>query len=186
MIKISGEIKMTVYEDRTRRLQNLLREKEVDVAIIMNLGSYLYFTGDVRKQPRAVIPSNGEPFLIVFESEEEEARNKSWIKDVKTYRSLHQMMTAIMTATKEQKWKNVGFEFDFFLPAFLNERFKMAVPTVKVVDIHELVMSLRMIKDESEVKLVRKAAEIGDAGMKTAIEYVKEGIKCFNTLRLPD
>jgi len=186
MTKISGEIRMTVYEDRTRRLQNLLREKEVDAAIIMNLGSYLYFTGDVRKQPRAVIPSNGEPFLIVFESEEEKARNKSWIKDVKTYRSLHQMMTAIMMATKEQKWKNVGFEFDFFLPAFLNERFKMAVPTVKVVDIHELVMSLRIIKDESEVKLVRKAAEIGDAGMKTAIEYVKEGIKCFNTLRLPD
>lgn len=167
---------MSVYESRTRRLQNLLRRNGVDAAVILSLGSYLYFTGDVRKQPRVVIPSEGEPFLIVFESEEEEAKNNTWIRDVRTYRSLHQMMAAIMTAAKEQKWKKVGFEFDFFLPAFLNERFKMAVPTVEVVDIHELVTSLKMIKDEQEIGLIRKAAEIAVEGMKTAIEYVEEGV----------
>lgn len=167
---------MSVYESRTRRLQNLLRRNGVDAAVILSLGSYLYFTGDVRKQPRVVIPSEGEPFLIVFESEEEEAKNNTWIRDVRTYRSLHQMMAAIMTAAKEQKWKKVGFEFDFFLPAFLNERFKMAVPTVEVVDIHELVTSLKMVKDEQEMGLIRKAAEIAVEGMKTAIEYVEEGV----------
>lgn len=86
------------------------------------------------------------------------------------------MMASIMRAAKENKWKKVGFEFDFSLPAFLNERFKMAVPTVEVVDIHELVMSLRMIKDEQEIKLIKKAATIGADGMKAAVEYLKEGV----------
>jgi Xaa-Pro aminopeptidase len=81
-----------------------------------------------------------------------------------------------MVAAREQKWKRVGFEFDFFLPAFLNERFKMAVPTVEIVDVHELVMSLRMIKDEHEIELIRKAAEIGDEGIRAALEFLKEGV----------
>ncbi len=166
-----------IYKERVQILQQIMRKKEIDAIGIIDLPNYVYFSGDLRKQPRLYIPSSGEPLLVVFKGEEEEVRRNSWIKNVETYTNLHEMMIAVMAWIEEHKVKRMGFDMEFSLPAFLLQRFKMAVPNVDVVDVRDLLMELRMIKDEEEIRLIKKAQEIAIVGMKKAEEVLSDGIK---------
>ena len=99
-------------------------ELGIDVLVILGIESYLYFTGDIRKQPRLLIPAEGEPSLIVFDSEKDEVERSSWIKDVITYRATHEMMLSIIQFFNNLKIDKpkVGIEMIFSTPAFLLER----------------------------------------------------------------
>ena len=61
-------IPKTVYRKRVKKVQELMQERDVDAFLILSLENYRYFSGDVRKQPRMIIPASGEPVVIVFES----------------------------------------------------------------------------------------------------------------------
>lgn len=166
---------MNPYSERVRHLQALMEEKDVDALIIIDLPNYYYFTGDWRKQPRVFIPREGEPTLIVFAGEEEQVREGCWIKDVRGYRAVHEMMMAIIGLLKDHGYDEgtVGLVMDFSLPAFLYERFKLANPGVKVVDATDLVMELRMIKAPEEIEAIRRAEEIAVEAFERAKEVIK-------------
>ena len=172
----------STYEERIKRLQGLMDKKDIDAIAILDLENYYYFTGDIRKQPRLYIPRLGEPLLIVFKGEEEEVTKSSWVKNIKTYTNMHEMMISVIEWIKENNIKTVGFNFEFSLPAFLIERFKLANPSVKVVDATELCMELRMIKSNQELEFIKKAIEIAANGMEKAREIIKEGMKEYEVV----
>jgi Xaa-Pro aminopeptidase len=64
--------------------------------MILGLESYCYFTGDIRKQPRLMVPAVGQPRVIAFESEADEVRKSTWTEEIITYRALHEMMIGII------------------------------------------------------------------------------------------
>ncbi|MBC7223653.1 MAG: hypothetical protein H5T59_05175 [Anaerolineae bacterium] len=53
------------YRERIARLQERMAEQGVDVYLILTHDDYRDFIGDVRRQPRALIPREGEPILLV-------------------------------------------------------------------------------------------------------------------------
>lgn len=167
-----------IHRQRIKRLQQNMGEQGVDAFLILAGEDYFYFTGDVRRQPRAIIPRDGEPVLLTFASEVEEAREATGLSEVIPYRGLHEMMQAIMAFFKGlgvEKPK-VSIEMEFAMPAFLMDRFKMANPQVEVVDAKALVSPLRRIKSAEEVALIRKAAELADLGIQRAREVIRPGI----------
>ncbi len=169
---------MNVYQERIRALQGLMKRDGIDAIMILDLQNYYYFTGDLRKQPRVFIPREGDPSILVFNGEEDIVRRDCWIKDVRTYNAVHQMMVAIIDLVREHGYSEgtVGMNFDFSLPAFLHERFKLANPSVKVVDAKDTIMELRMVKSQQEVELIRKAEEIAVAGLEWARILMRRGM----------
>ncbi|MGQ9630477.1 MAG: M24 family metallopeptidase [bacterium] len=167
-----------VNRERTERLQKNMKERGIDVFLILNLEDYYYFTGDVRRQPRALIPSEGGPFIFCFASEIEEAKRQTWIEDIRGYRGLHEMMLGIINFLGERGWEKpkIAVELDFSAPAFLIERFKSANPEATVVDARDIVSPLRKIKDEGEIERIRRAAELADFGMEVARRTIKPGV----------
>jgi len=173
---INMNININVYEERIKRIQNLMREWGIDLLAVLDNENYQYFTGEFRRQPRLYIPAEGEPMLLVFRGEAEEASKNVWIKNIVNYSNLHEMMMHVISYIKEHNVKMVGFDHEFALPAFLLERFKMANPTVKVVDARELFMRLRMIKTSEEIEVIRKAQEIAVYGIEAAKKILKNGV----------
>ncbi|MEM2193145.1 MAG: Xaa-Pro peptidase family protein [Candidatus Methanomethylicia archaeon] len=166
----------SIYRDRVKRIQALMRDWGIDLLTVLDNENYQYFTGEFRRQPRLYIPIDGEPMILVFRGEFEDASRNTWVKNIHTYGSLHEMMKHVIEYIKQNNVKTVGFDYEFALPAFLLERFKMANPTVKVVDARELFMSLRMAKTSEEIELMRKAQEIATAGIDAARRVLREGI----------
>ena len=166
-----------IYRRRIQQLQKIMVENGIDAIGIIDLPNYIYYSGDIRKQPRLYIPSSGEPLLVIFKGEEDEVKRNSWIKNIATYTNLHEMMKAVMAWIEEHRVKKMGFDMEFSLPAFLLQRFRMAVPNVEVVDARDILMEQRMIKNEDEIRLIKKAQEIAIIGMKKAEEVLSDGIK---------
>ncbi len=167
----------SVYRDRLTRLKGFMEDWGVDLIAILDDENYQYLSGEFRRQPRLYIPRDGEPMILVFRGEVEEAQGNTWIRDVRGYNSLHDMMMHVIGFIKEHDVKTVGFDYEFALPAFLLERFKTANPTVNVVDVREILMNLRMVKMVEEVQLIRKAQEIAREGMEAARRALRQGVR---------
>ena len=53
-----------------------MKEQECKLGLmIMTRDDYQYFFGDVRVQPRAIIPAFGDPIFICFEAQKEKSRS---------------------------------------------------------------------------------------------------------------
>ncbi len=168
-----------VFQERVTRAQHLMREQKIDALLILNLEDYYYFSGDLRKQPRMLIPREGEPLLIVFANEKEEAERSTGLKRINTYRAVHEMMVGIIEFFNSLgvDRPRVGVAMDFSTPAFLLERFKMANPQVEVVDSKPVISPLRKVKGDEEIARIRRACQIADLGIKTALEAIGEGVR---------
>ncbi|OGS42734.1 MAG: hypothetical protein A3K67_06025 [Euryarchaeota archaeon RBG_16_62_10] len=171
----------SVHETRTRNLQRLMRDEKLDGIILFDLANYFYYTGDLRKQPRVYIPSEGEPTLLAFAGDLEDAKRSSWVKDVKPYTAMHEMMVAIMGLMRStgKERPAIGANFDFHLPAFLVERFKLANPQAVMKDASDILMKQRMVKDAAEIDNIAAAQRIAAMGMETARDVVRAGVAEF-------
>ena len=165
---------------RVTQAQERMRGLGIDAYLILTHDDYLYFFGEDRFQPRAVIPAAGDPIVVTFVGEEAEVRESLGSAAVKVFGSVGQQIKDVVGAMRELAGNGdsmtVGVQMWFNTPAFLLNLFQRANPDVKVVDIAPVMDELRMVKDESEVELMRRASEIAITGIETATRWLRPGI----------
>lgn len=167
-------------QDRLQRAQARMREQGIDAYLILTHDDYIYFFGEDRFQPRAIIPAAGPPIVVTFVGEEEEVRASLGVSDVKVFGTVGQQIKDVVGAMREMRSgadsMTVGVQMWFNTPAFLLNLFQRANPAVQVVDIAPVMDELRMVKDESEIELIRRASQIAAAGIRTAAQWLKPGV----------
>jgi Xaa-Pro dipeptidase len=180
---------MRINYDRLRKARQLMKENGMVGIMIMNYDDYRYFFGDIRVQPRAIIPAEGEPVFIIMSSEEEEMR--SLIPDAqikvsshvgeqmanvrKTFLSLYENPPKGIVPPPDGRLR-IGMQMWFHTPAFLVEMFRKTNSQAVLVPSDPVMDKLRMVKDPDEIELMRKAQFIAAAGMMKAKEMLKPGI----------
>ena len=166
--------------DRLQRAQARMREQGIDAYLILTHDDYIYFFGEDRFQPRAIVPSEGPPIVVTFVGEEEEVRKSLGVEDVKIFGTVGQQIRDVVGSMREiaagKDSMTVGVQMWFNTPAFLLNLFQRANPQVNVVDIAPVMDDLRMIKDESEVQLMRRAAHVAAVGVQTAVTHLRPGV----------
>ncbi|MBS7655139.1 aminopeptidase P family protein [Candidatus Bathyarchaeota archaeon] len=167
---------MNKFENRVRKFQNLMLEKKIDGCMIRTLPSFRYFTGVGWWQPSLYIPALDVPTIFAFEDEVEEIKEKTWIENVKGYRKVEELMKSVVKVIKESKAETLGFDLDIDASAALYQMFLYMHGDKKIVDVHNLIMELRMVKDLEEIQLIKKASEIAKEALKTALNSVKPGV----------
>ena len=146
--------------------------------MIMNHDDYRYFFGDIRAQPRAIIPAAGPPVFIGFAGEEAELRQELGDESVKVFSHVGEQISNVretfsslfggpppgITPPKTGK-PRVGMQMWFHTPAFLVDLFRRVNPQVDLVSSDPVMDELRMVKEPEELELMRKAQSIAAAGM---------------------
>lgn len=171
-----GEASM--FENRVRRFQELLRENNIGGAVIRALSTFTYFTGTRWFRPSLLIPAEGEPTVFVVEGEAEEFKRRSWIREVVEYQEVESLMASVVSWIKSNGYERVGMEFTVERDSYLlfYKVFKRLNPEVELVDILDLVFSMRMLKDDWEKDNIRQARKIASKGMRLAGEIIKPGM----------
>ncbi|NJE06226.1 aminopeptidase P family protein [Thermococcus sp. M36] len=166
-----------VFRKRVERFQELLRENEIDGAVIRTLSSFIYFTGTKWLRPSLLIPAEGEPLVYVIKGEAELFKERSWIENVIEFQRVEDLMAGVVTWVSRNGMTRVGLEFGIERDAYLIflKLFERLNPTVEIVDVLDLTMGLRMIKDEWELDNIRKAGKIARRGIEVAEEAIKPG-----------
>ncbi|MEL9940162.1 MAG: Xaa-Pro peptidase family protein [Ignisphaera sp.] len=170
----------SVFKSRVERLQNLLREKGIDCAMIRTLSDFKYLVGVKWLRPALLVPSDGNPKVFVAVGEEEGFLSLSKLKgvDVVTYTDGGDLMNKVVTNIKLLKARRVGMVFGVERDAYIlfYEMFKRANRDVEVVDIGPILTEMRSIKDSHEIEAISKAAEISTMVLEKTMNFVKEGV----------
>ena len=81
---------------------------------------------------------------------------------------------------KDKKWsdKNIGVEMDsYYYTAENHKRLIDNLTNAKFINAHLLINWIRYIKSENEIKYMKDAGILVKAGMQTAFDSIKEGVK---------
>jgi len=160
---------------RIEALRHLAFEKKgFDGFLITNEANLLYFTGF----PGAaclLIPKTGKGIIYVYGVNYEQAKAEGKAFKVELVKYGENLLDKIVAQVRTLKINKlavdaVSVENYRGLARRLRGKAKLKIQT-------GMVWELRKVKDEEELKLMRKAAELTSEGMKTAYEVIKPGIK---------
>jgi Xaa-Pro aminopeptidase len=156
---------------RIQELQQRMKTKEIDAAIIMQPRDLYYYSGT--SQPcNLIIPQKGDPLLLVRRAESF-VRQETWIslyeKGGGTGRTLEHLQ-------KSGFHKGVlGMELDV-IPYALVNKMASAFDQFSLVDITPLILEQRMVKDPDEIQLIREATHRFDMAHQTILKTLRHGI----------
>jgi Xaa-Pro aminopeptidase len=170
---------MMDYKKRINKLMQLIREKDLDGVIIGDRASVRYFTG---------IRLNTASFSILYASRNEKIiyltevldynriKRNCWIGDIRKFpEDSPNYLKPLEKVLRENKIERLGIEFNS--TTIERERIIRQVTRSKLVPIDKALLELRSIKDDEEVKLIKRAAEIVDKGMEDALKQLKVGLR---------
>jgi Xaa-Pro aminopeptidase len=156
---------------RIKELQQRMKIKEIDAAIIMQPRDLYYYSGT--SQPcNLIIPQKGDPLLLVRRAENF-VRQETWIslyeKGGGTARTLEYLQQSGIH-------KGVlGMELDI-IPYALVNKMASAFDQFSLVDITPLILEQRMVKDPDEIQLIREATRRFDMAHQTILKNLRHGI----------
>lgn len=160
--------------NRIEALKNSFQEKELDGYVLANGINIQYFT-DAVGAACLLVPREGESILYVYAVNYEAAKAEAkhcWVEQMKSHEKI---VEKVVGRIKDLKLKKLGFDtFD----ASIYLEFKKALKeNAELKGESSLVWELRKVKDEEELKRMRKAAELTSKGMQVAAETVQPGVR---------
>ena len=175
------------YRTRVERIQEQMMKNNIAAAVLEKPQNSYYVTG---YQPMlysrpiyVVLVQHDEPTLIVPYLREPQAKDESWVTDIKPYFEFPVMNRTFprdsLTALKEELSrkavlnKTIGIEMEH-ISANALEILRKILPDAKLVDVSALIEQIRSIKDQEEVELIRTACGLADLAMNRASEVIAE------------
>ncbi|MEM3626760.1 MAG: Xaa-Pro peptidase family protein [Candidatus Bathyarchaeia archaeon] len=160
---------------RVEALRQMAFEEEgFDGFLIMNEANLLYFTG-FPGTSCLLIPKDGESTIYVYGVNYEQAKAEGRNFRVELVKREENLIRKIAAHVKALKIKELALD----MLSYENYRnlAKELKGETKLKLQGKLVWDLRRVKDEEELRLMRKAGELTGEGMKVAYEVIRPGIK---------
>lgn len=159
-------------ERRIGALQEYMASQEIDGSLIAQNADLFYFTGTV-PQGWLYIPVSGKPLLFVRKNVGRVV-GETELDQVLPARSPKEL-ASLLTDQGYKPPKRLGMELDV-LPVSQYIRFETALKPGGVVDISPAVQTLRAVKSDYEIAVIRDAAMLADTMVATARRTLREGM----------
>ncbi len=189
-----GYLSRRVYQERLARIRGELEEADLAALVVLTPENFLYVSGyflDVQPWERpvaAVVPRDGEPFLIMHELSTNHVRYAKehapmWIQEVHFYAEHYRMqhrtyltpqwpqMVADLLRRKGIRRGRVGVDS----PGGPIGGVPDLLPGIELTNAGRILREMRMVKDEEELALIRQGAELSDWGQARYREHLAPG-----------
>ncbi|MEG0068726.1 aminopeptidase P family protein [Cetobacterium sp.] len=157
------------------KLERLMKEQGMDAVLITNMLNIRYFTGFTGTTGTALAIGNKRYFITDFryvsqgKSEVERNGFELICENISTLKKVGELL-------KENKVKKLGIEnqsvtldqFDLFKKNFEN---------IEYLNLNDLFIREREIKNESEIKIIEESIKIAEKALELTIPKIKIGIK---------
>lgn len=173
----------TEYAGRQARFQRRLAELDIDVAVVTAPENICYLVG--HETPGyytyqcLLVPREGEPTILVRETEKVNAEQTTYLTDIAGYADVEDPIdrTAEVIRDRVGGTRRIGLESrSWFLPPASYLALREGFAPAEVVDIDDDVASLRVIKSDAELGMIRRAASITNAGVRAGALAVGVGV----------
>jgi len=154
--------------------QAAFKEGRFDGFLIFNSANLIYFTG-FSGASALLIPKDGENTIYVYNVNYEQAKAEGKAFRMKLVKRNENLRAEIAKQMKGLKIKNLAL--DALSIESWHALAKETRGKTKLKVQGNVVCELRKVKDENEIELMRKAAELTSEGMRVAYETVASGIR---------
>jgi len=162
--------------NRAARARSAIRALDTDALLITNANDIRYLTGFSGEDSWVLIgaaPGHGLTVISDFRFEEELAALPDRVRIVIRKGPI---APAAVGLIKELRLKRVGIQVEHLTGATRHELVK-ALGAKRIIDTSGVLTRLRVIKDESEVRLIRKAVSVQESAMEALLRLVRPGMK---------
>lgn len=156
---------------RLERLRSAMAERELDALVVLKPENRTYLSGFTGSAGLLVITAQQACLLTDFRYVEQATSQAPAFEVIKPDSSMHAQVAHIAADTRA---KRIGYEGDFLTVDEFNT-YKEYLVGHELVAATGLVEELRMIKDEGELALMRKAAAIADEAFAAIMPLIKPG-----------
>ncbi|HEY5674427.1 MAG TPA: Xaa-Pro peptidase family protein [Malonomonas sp.] len=158
-------------ENRYSKLQTLLRQQGIDGVVLLQNSDLFYFTGSIQ-QGVMYVPAETEPVYFV-RKDFGRARMESGLRQVVPLSSMRDL-SAQLQELGVLLPERLGLELDV-LPVLNCQRLQKIFPAAEVVDVSVLIRTVRAIKSDYEISIMKDCAMIMDKVFQHAREVIAVG-----------
>lgn len=168
---------------RMKALQKKLTKRRIDLAIIADPDSIIYFAGywnylglEFGRPTILIVPRDGEPTLVTPKQESEMCRAMSWITDILPWSDgIGREWYGEVERRLPQTAGTIAIEAMNLHP-FIAQRLDPLLTDKKKTDIGPIISQLRMIKSHAEIAIMRDAGKVAVAMVEGARAAIGEGV----------
>jgi Xaa-Pro aminopeptidase len=178
----------TPHQSRLKALRELLLSKQLDAYLVLDRSNTFYLTGFAGTFSILLIGCDAAYFITDFRYIERVRKSMSLSRGRHTgYTILMRKRNyghTISTIARLKGWRRIGFEETITYGDL--ERLRSADPQRQFCSAPRMIESLRMIKDASELRTIRRAATLCDAVMARIRRFLRPGLterKIAQTIR---
>lgn len=162
-----------MFKNRIEKLRGLMNEKGIDAVLLVGDYNRNYLSGFTGNESFSVITQN-KAFFITDSRFTEQAKDQVKDYEVVQYNKNTSFQEFLGNLVKENGIKKLGFEEDIISVGTYN-LYKSKIQC-EMLPMEGMVEKIRILKDESELKLIRKAAEIADKAFEHMVKFIKAGM----------
>ncbi|MBY6275688.1 M24 family metallopeptidase [Symbiobacterium thermophilum] len=157
---------------RLARLRARLEERGLDAVLIAKPHNRAYLSGFTGSAGLLLITADRAALVTDFRYVEQAAAQAPEFEVIKAESANQAVLTRLV-----EEWgvKRIGFEGDF-LTVDEHQTYQQFLAGCQWTSVSGLVEELRMIKDETEIALMRRAAEIADEAFAQILPLIKPGV----------
>lgn len=155
---------------RVQNLQNVLEERQLDAILVFSPANRRYLSGFAGSTGYAVITKDTQEFLVDFRYWEQAALQCPGWQIVKITGEAD-----VFAHLVSKKVKRLGIEKNFVTLRFV-EAMISGCGVLETEGIDDVLTELRMVKDEEELKRIRRACEITDLAFEHVLTQIHEGM----------
>jgi len=160
-----------IAKSKTLQFQKVLKEKEIDVALVFYYVDLLYFAGTIHGNVY-VIPAEGIPKLFTRRASNRAVRELEYgeVIDFKSFKEIRDHFN----------FKNIGLVLEN-IPArnYIKVLQDLGLSSENVVDITDIYLNFRAVKEHEEIERIKKAGDITTNVYRKIKDIVKPGMKEF-------
>jgi len=181
------------FNSRISKVKESMNKKGIEILLTTDPSNMNYLTGYDGWSfyvPQGVILSIDEeqPYWFGRKQDSNGARITTYLNEKNIFGYPEHLIQSppshpydfIVKLFKDKKWsgKNIGVEMDsYYYTAENHKRLIDNLTNAKFINAHLLINWVRYIKSENEIRYMKDAGMLVKAGMQTAFDSIKEGVK---------
>ncbi|MGN1402599.1 MAG: M24 family metallopeptidase [Bacillus sp. (in: firmicutes)] len=166
--------------NRLQAFQSWLQEKDISAAFVTSTPNVFHLSGfysdpHERLLALAVFP-DAEPILICPQMEVEDAKQAGWNHEIIGYTDIENPWEKVKASVNKRNVKITSLAVEKeHMNVERYEQIQSIFSSPQLVSAEEKLRQLRMIKDETELGLIKEACKLADFAIEVGVSEIKEG-----------
>lgn len=161
--------------NRTERLIKIMEEKGLESLFLNNVQNIRYVSGYTGEDSYILISPKGKWFITDYRYSEQAEKECKEFEVICRNRQQVSLGQCVNNLLKENNINKMGFERNH-INFGMAEDIKNALDGVEMTSTADIIEEMRYVKDNEEIELTKKAAEIADKAFSKLMEVIKVGM----------